>query len=263
MFWDWQDGEITFLGQSSTPHTGSGLDGTLFVRNGIWYTGNFGFWGTYDFNVHAWAPGAEGLCCPLWKIQRDICIACGMEENEFNVTELTDCVRGYTLDQQMTGRDATLPLQRYAYYDGPESDNVLYFRKRGHNSVATILQGDCACRPDLNAALPPVQEITRAQESELPVIVHVRFKDQDASYQTGHVVSSGRLNSESKNVVTVDLAIVMTSTKAKQIAEVLSATHWLERDPRVLMLSRKVCGAGRGRSGHTESGGVKRHGGEN
>jgi hypothetical protein len=239
LFWDWNDGEITFLGQSATPHVNSGLDGTLFVRNGIWYTGNFGTWGFYDFTVHAWAPGAEGLCCPLWKIQRDICIACGMEENEFNVTELTDCVRGFTLDQQMTGRDATLPLQRYAYYDGPESDNMLYFRKRGHNAVATILQGDCAARLDLNAALPPVQEITRSQESELPVIVHVRFKDQDASYQTGHVVSSGRLNSESKNVVTVDLAIVMTSTKAKQIAEVLSATHWLERDPRVLMLPRK------------------------
>jgi len=237
-FYKYAGGEVVSLGSAGAAN-GNGASGTLYVRNGIWYTGLFGIVGTFDIAIHAWAPGAEGLCCPLWKIQRDINIACGMEEHEFNVTELTDCVRGFTLDQQMTGRDATLPLQRYAFYDGPESDNVLYFRKRGHNSVATIFQGDCAARPDLNAALPPVQEITRAQESELPVIVHVRFKDQDANYQTGHVVSSGRLNSESKNVVTVDLAIVMTSTKAKQIAEVLSATHWLERDPRLLMLSRK------------------------
>ena len=38
---------------------------------------------------------------------------------------------------------------------------------------------------------------------------------------------------------TSSLTTVRTSTKAKQIAEVLSATHWLERDPRLIMLSRK------------------------
>jgi hypothetical protein len=211
--------------------------GNLFVRNGIWYTGGNQF-GDFDVSIRAFAPAVEANCCPLWKIQRDICLAEGMEEEDIDVTELTDCIRGYTLDNQMTGRDATMPLQRYAFYDARERDRKLEFIKRGHDAVVTIPEADLAARPSLDAQLPDAISQTRAQETELPVIVHVRFKDQDASYETGHAYSA-RLTSESKNVVTVDLSIVMQADKAKQIANVLMADNWLERSPKEILISRK------------------------
>ncbi len=236
VFWEWRDGVLTELGTALAPQGFKG--GTLFVRNGVWYNGNSGYCGQYDIPIQVWAPGNEGFCVPLWKIVRDICIACGMETTDINVSELTDCVRGYTIDQQMTGRDAILPLQRYGFFDGRERDLVLEFPKRGHDSVMTIPQDDMAARPSLDAELPDLIASTRAEETELPVIIHVRFKDQDASYQTGHAYSA-RLTSESKNTITVDVPIVMTATKAKQIADVLMANHWLERAPKEILVSRR------------------------
>lgn len=236
VFWEYADDELTELGTAPAPD--GFKEGTLFVRNGVWYNGNPGRWGQYDIAIQVWAPGSEGFCVPLWKIQRDINISCGLELEDFDVTELTDCVRGYTIDQQMSGRDATLPLQRYAYYDARERDLVLEFIKRGHDSVMTIPTADMAARPSLDAALPDLIASTRGDESELPVIIHVRFKDQDAFYQTGHAYSA-RLTSESKNTITVDVPIVMTASKAKQIGDVMMATLWLERAPKEILVPRR------------------------
>lgn len=211
---------------------------TLIVRNGLWYFGSLGAWGFHLLDIRVFAPAAQARCCPLWKIVRDICIACGLGEEDIDVSELTDCVEGYTLDQQMSGRDAITPLQRYAFFDGRESDLKLDFIRRGHNAVATIPEDDLAARPSLDTRLPDAQTITRGQETELPSFVSVRFKDQDASYQTGEA-HSARLTTESKNLVTVDVPVVMTATKAKRIAYVLMANNWLERSPREVQISRR------------------------
>jgi hypothetical protein len=236
IFHEYKDGELTLLGDALAPQ-GIGA-GALYVRGGAWYAGSFGSWGAYDANIRVWTEGNEGFCCPLWKIVRDICLACGLEERDIDVTELTDCVRGYTLDQQMTGRDAILPLQRYGFFDGRESDLVLEFPKRGHDAVMTIPEADMAARPSLDVELPDLIAETRGEETEIPVRVHCRFKDQDATYQTGHAYAA-RLTSESKQTVTADVPIVMTASKAKQICDVLMANYHMERSPKEILVSRR------------------------
>jgi hypothetical protein len=235
-FYKWNGTTLDALGEADALHGNPG--GNLFVRNNIWYQGSSGAWGSFDIALRVYGPGVEARCCPLWKIVRDICLACGLEEPDIDVSELTDCVQGYTIDQQMTGRDAILPLQRYAFFDGRESDLVLEFPKRGRPPVDVIPEDDLAARPGLDAQLPDAITTTRGQETELPMTVHVRFKDQDASYQTGHAYSA-RLTSESKNVLIVDVPIVMTADKAKQISYVLMAQNWLERAPKEIQVSRR------------------------
>ena len=235
-FYHWDGTTISKLGEAESAGTPGGS--TLFVRNGIWYVGSSGAWGSFDIDIRVYGPGVEARCCPLWKIVRDISIACGLDESEIDVSELTDCVQGYTIDQQMTGRDAILPLQRYGFFDGRESDMVLQFPKRGHAPSVTIPEDDLAARPSLDAPLPDALAITRGQETELPFLVHVRFKDQHASYQTGHAYSA-RLTSESQNQLIVDVPIVMSADKAKQISYVLAANYWLERAPKEIVVSRR------------------------
>ena len=239
-FFEYTDGELTELGLAPVAEIsgGTGLGGVLYVRNGLWYTGNKGLWGFFDTDIRVWGPGVVARCAPLSTIVRDICIAARFDEDDIDVTELTDCVRGYTLDSQMTGRDAILPLQRYGFFDGREKDLTLDFIKRGHDPVATIPESDMATRPSLDSPLPDALGQERAQETELPEVVAVRFKDQDANYETGMALSS-RLTTESKNVIAVDVAVVMTADKAKQIAEVLAANLWLERAPKTVLVPRK------------------------
>lgn len=237
-FYDYRDGILTTLGATSGVGVAEqALGGILWYRNGVYYTA-VNINGAWNPTVHTWGPSEGGNCVPLWQIVRDICLACGLEEDEIDVTELTDCVRGYTLDNQMPGRDAIMPLQRYGFFDARERDLILEFLKRGHDSVATIPEADMAARPGIEAPLPAVMDIMRAQETELPWRVHVKFKDQGANYQTGHAYSQ-RLTTESKNEVLLDVPVVMTADKAKQIADVLDANFWLERAPREIKLSRK------------------------
>jgi hypothetical protein len=230
--------KLTTLGTAAMPNGGL-FDGppNLFIRNGIWYTGQNVF-GIFDINVHAWAPVAQGLCGRLYVPVRDVCVSCGLDENEIDVSDLQEELCGYTLDQQMSGRDAILPLQRFGFFDGRESDLLLDFPVRGKNAVATIPEEDMAARPGVDADLPAVLSTTRGQETELPIRVHVRYRDMDADYETGHQYSC-RLITESQQVETVDLAIVMNAHKARQISEVLMADHWLERSPKEIKLSRR------------------------
>ena len=229
------DAKPSLLGSALTPH-GPGY-GNLYIRNGLWYTGSDAF-GIFDVNIHVWAPGAASRCGPLGIPVRDVCISAGLDEDEIDVSELTECLDGYTLDQQMSARDAIIPLQRFGFFDGRESDLMLEFPLRGHSPVETIPEADMAARPGVDADLPAVMAQTRGQETEMPIRVHVRYKDIDADYQTGHAYAS-RLTTESQHTVTVDLAIAMPASKARQIANVLLATYYLERSPKEIHLSRR------------------------
>lgn len=235
-FWEYRDGVLDQLGTDPSPGT-TGLGGILWFRNGVWYTAKNDI-GGLDPTVYTWGPGVSGNCVPMKDIVRDICISCGLEEDEIDAEELTDCVRGYTLETMITGRDAIMPLQRYGFFDGRESDLQLQFIKRGHDPVATIPERDMAARPGLDAQLPPLMDMMRAQETELPWRVHVKFKDQDASYQPNHAYAQS-LTTEAVNEFAIDVPIVMTADKAKQIADVLEANFRLERTPREIKVSRK------------------------
>lgn len=175
-------------------------------------------------------PGITVSNVTLESIVNDICDRSGLTNGQYNATQLTDIVPGYVIPRQMTGRAAIEQLRTAYFFDVVETDGVIKFVKRGGASVVTLTEDDYQPVSEFGPAdAEALVQCNRIQELELPVEVIVQYFDKDNDYQPGSQ-SYRRLATDSKHVVTVELAIAMSSTTAIQIAAVLARTAWLERE---------------------------------
>lgn len=149
----------------------------------------------------------------------------GLDTADIDVTQLTDLVDGYLVGQQMTRRAAIEPLMAAYFFDAVESDHKLKYVKRGSASAVTIIQDDRAAHED-GSDQPPHLQITRASELELPWTIDVNYIEQARDYQIGTQYDR-RITRNANNPISINLAIVMTAAKAKQVAIVNLYQPWL------------------------------------
>jgi hypothetical protein len=81
--------------------------------------------------------GGESLAT----IVGDLCNRAGLEASDVDGVDLDTMVPGYVIGRQTTVRGAIEPLAQAFFFDAVESDDVLAFRKRGREAVATITAG--------------------------------------------------------------------------------------------------------------------------
>jgi hypothetical protein len=149
----------------------------------------------------------------------------GLDPADIDVTELTDLVDGYLVGQQMSRRAAIEPLMAAYFFDGVESDHVMKYVKRGGASVVTIPQDDRAAHED-GEELPAHLNIMRASELELPWTIDVSYTDKERDYQPATQYDR-RITQNANDPRRIELAIVMTAEKAKQVALVNLYLPWL------------------------------------
>lgn len=149
----------------------------------------------------------------------------GLDTADIDVTQLTDMVDGYLVGQQMTRRAAIEPLMAAYFFDAVESDHKLKYVKRGSASAVTIIQDDRAAHED-GGELPPHLAITRASELELPWTIDVNYMEQARDYQIGTQYDR-RITRNANDPRSINLPIVMTAEKAKQVAIVNLYQPWL------------------------------------
>lgn len=164
-----------------------------------------------------------------------ICQRCGLAPSDIDVTALTDTLSGYVFTQR-PGRSAIEPLRQTFFFDGVESGDNIVFKKRGGAVVATLTNDDLGASTDDAMTSAVVSRLQ--QELELPVEVQVSYLDLDNDYQPGSQ-SARRLTTQSRNVVNLELAIAMTSTKAAQVADVILRDAWAERTSKRFSATRK------------------------
>ncbi|MCV0351592.1 MAG: phage tail protein [Nitratireductor sp.] len=163
-------------------------------------------------------------------IVSDLCARAGLGLSDIDVADLGATVPGYVIGRQTTVRGAIEPLAQAYFFDAAESDDALRFRTRGRPPAATI-------EADL---LLPLDERTgeswrerRTQEVELPERVSVVYMDAQADYQQG--TQSEKRTSlplptmHSRNQSSVELALALDATTAKQIAAKTLYSAWIER----------------------------------
>jgi hypothetical protein len=182
-------------------------------------------------------PLLDAAGVTLASIVQDICLRAGLYSGDLNTAALTDLVDGYSLRQVMTGRAAIEPLMTAFAFDAVESDAKLKFVKRGGPAVVSIPEDDLAAH-DSGGAPPDQLLFTRAQELELPVEVLVQYVDAAFDYQTSAQYAR-RLASPSKAKTSVQLAINMTATQAREVARMLLNEVWMSRTGGDLALSTK------------------------
>lgn len=147
-----------------------------------------------------------------------------------------DIVDGYRITAQMPARAAIEPLSPVYYFDGVESGEVVKYVKRGAASALTIGEDDLAAHDQGDA--PPILEVTRGQELELPKEVSVTYLRGDGEYEQG-MQYDRRQTVEADGVAAIEAPIVMSDDKALEVAQVNLYQSWLNRDRYTIAVSRE------------------------
>ena len=163
-------------------------------------------------------------------IVSDLCARAGLGLSDIDVADLGATVPGYVIGRQTTVRGAIEPLAQAYFFDAAESDDVLRFRTRGRPPAGTI---DADLLLPLDERTGESWRERRTQEVELPERVSVVYMDVQADYQQG--TQSEKRTSlplptmHSRNQSSVELALALDATTAKQIAAKTLYSAWIER----------------------------------
>lgn len=152
---------------------------------------------------------------------------CNYSADELDVTGIVDTLEGYVQSQRGSGKAALDPLLTAYTIDVVESDSKLRFYKRGTGSIVAIAESECGARAPTAEVIDPINE-TRMQEVELPHEVAINYLDSAADYQTGTQYAR-RLVSNSDNDKTLNLPVVMSASRTRQLAEMLLYETWAGR----------------------------------
>jgi hypothetical protein len=160
-----------------------------------------------------------------------------MDASLYDVTDLTDKLRGFRIGAPMTKGNAIEPLRNGYFFGYAEVDGVALFRHTFHEADFTIPEEDVAAYQDGSEPPAPIKWVD-TPEDEIPWRVIVKFIDADGDYQPGTAIAT-RTTGTSRVETTLDLPIVLTYAEAKAIAETHIARAELERLRGTFTTSRK------------------------
>ncbi|WP_396189777.1 phage tail protein [Flavobacterium sp.] len=154
----------------------------------------------------------------------------GIPETDLDTSQLIDeKVVGYVVNAQNSIRAMLEPLMQAHFFDAVESDTKIKFVKRGNDAAGWIYEEDLAAfEGSVGFELPNDVSITRTQEVELPQEITIQYLSWERAYQESAQYSR-RETTSSNNKVSQSLPMVLTSQRAKQIADVLLQEAWKAR----------------------------------
>jgi hypothetical protein len=177
---------------------------------------------------------AHGI--PLSEVIADLSERAG--ESRYDVSQLTDdIVDGYVISRQTEVRAAIDAIRPAYYFDAVESQGIIKFVKRGGTDVTEIPDNDLGAYEPGNDPPDPLQTVRR-MEMELPRAVSVKYLSAATDYDEG-TRQARRLIGESQDEKTIEVPLVMTDTKAQEVAEVNLHASWGERLSYQFSLPRK------------------------
>jgi putative tail protein len=152
-----------------------------------------------------------------------ICKRCGLSDDDYDVSDLTDAVDGYRLSVQSDGVGMLLPLMSAFFFDAGEWDGKISFIKRGGPILGYIDQDDLVARDG------PAIETTRSQEVELLRKVGIVAIDPAAGYMPTLQSAVRRSSTVSaKGELTVEIPITVDKDTQAQIADKRLKVPWSE-----------------------------------
>ena len=248
-FWISTDGGMPVLDVSdpNTSQVATDYHFALRYVNNTYIFSSDGAWGGFSSFIWFYGVNPNPEDIPLWKVVRDINLRAGLDSvvsgvpptvGDIDVSDLLDSVHGYSITRTMSARDALVQLQQAYFFDAREKDFKLDYVKRGGASVKTIPGADLAARSSITQNLPDRLTRSRAQETELPLRIHIIYPNLEASYLPGHEYAP-RLITDARATITIEVTCALTSGEARRIVDAHLATQWLERETFQITASRK------------------------
>ncbi len=165
----------------------------------------------------------------LQTVVEDLCERAGLDPSEVDASDLgDDTVDGYQIAKQTTVRGAIQALQPAFYFDAVESQGVVKWVKRGGAVAATIPDDELGAYNDGGDTDDDLLRTKRQMEDELPHTISVSYVNRNADYQV-LARQAQRLVGSSGDEQAIDPPIVMTDTKALEVAETNLHRAWVGR----------------------------------
>ena len=160
----------------------------------------------------------------------------GYADDEYDVSQLTDVVRGACISQRTSGRSAIEPWQLAYGFGGVESNFEVKFVKWGGEVQVIIPDEDLGARPSGTDPVDPLRR-TLITDKDLPRMVEVVFLNKNMDYQEG--MQYFLTPSRSDLHVALSMALVFTDTEAKAVAENIGTNALVERNKYSFQLARE------------------------
>ncbi len=142
-----------------------------------------------------------------------------------DVSQLRGVFTGYVVDRVMSAREALDALSTFYQFDAYESAGRITFRHRGGFNNYSKVPDDLVLEADASETY----KLTRAQESELPSEVNLRFIDADFSYNPASIRAK-RLIGASNRISNSTLALVVDRSIVQGSAETILMDAWTQRE---------------------------------
>jgi hypothetical protein len=189
-----------------------------------WFPARADVWGdAANYTGGHWLNGRLGAV-GLGDVVAELCDAAGFDS--YDVSGLDGMVTGYAVTDTMSPRDALGPLMLAWGFDAVESEGVLRFIMRGRADTR-----DCGL-----AGLVVPQDaaefgfaLTRAQESDLPMVSRIAYVDGDQDYRQASA-EARRLTGASNRVAQSALPLVLDEAGANSIGARLLQDAWVMRE---------------------------------
>lgn len=166
----------------------------------------------------------------LATIVSEVSEKCQLTAEDISVADLEDkYVHGYAVGRTMPGRQAIEVLRPIGPFDAVESEGVLKFPVRGGAIVATLSASELGVH-ESGGEPPPAITTRKVQDVELPQQIRVHYTAHTRDYEPGEQLSAVRLNTDSVNVVDLDVPVaLLDDDQAAQIAEMVWDDAWKSR----------------------------------
>lgn len=172
------------------------------------------------------------------EVLTDLSTRAALAPTDIDVTGIDTAINGYAISRRSPIRDILTQLRQVYFFDCTESEGKIRFVPRGRPAVATILPEDCAAHELTDSAVPPVAEALRTRDDEMPAQIDVRYQDYNLEYGVSSQYAR-RLIGQGHETVTLDLPFSISSSKARQVANVLLHDAWMERNQFTILTTRK------------------------
>lgn len=182
-------------------------------------------WGGQLPNIEAFVDAGDDT---LDGVLRDIMDRCGLDPERMSVGTISGPIRGYAISRQTNGLGAIEPLALAYAFNVAEHAGDLRMSYRDSAPLSTIPLRDLGGSTPGNPT-PDKIKWSRALESSLPRSATVSYPDPDRDLQPG-AQTSVRSTGSADNILSVQVAVVMTADQAKQLADRLLWEAWLARE---------------------------------
>ncbi len=143
---------------------------------------------------------------------------------DFDVSAVEGLVDGYVLDKQMSAREALESLLNAYAIDAVESAGFIKFTSRQRAKTITLPPTDLIDDAKSSALIA----MHRAQETDLPVGVHLAYMESGLDYRQA-AVAQWRNATSSKNEIGFNLAVAIPQNQAQARADYILAEAWATR----------------------------------